>query len=79
MSLAWSCKRENCKCGNGFPWLCSCEVNKTARCSKCNVYLYADKRDRTNLEAQIEKADAAKAAEAPKPVPVLPGQKRLFE
>lgn len=74
----WACSRQFCECGVGFDCLCCCErVATTKRCGKCHAKLSREEEpERTVLDSIL---DREPPPEEPTPVPVLPGQKRLFE
>ena len=81
--MAWYCKGPApCKC-TPDRGCCECEAGEarnsddgSANCTACHARVYSDGENRSVLDAQL---DAEPPEGEPERVPVLPGQKRLFE
>ncbi len=72
--MKWRCDAFACECAAGDIDECKCEVG-TLRptCKVCRTRMHTV-RDRTNLDAITDVEESKPTA-----VPVLPGQRRLFE
>ncbi len=74
MATRWRCDAFACECAAGDIDECKCEVGTLRpRCLACHTSM-SPVRDRTNLEALMDAEESKPAA-----VPVLPGQRGLFE